>query len=101
MTHLKLTTVAAALALISGLSAQAYATAITPSPTIVSGDKTFDNFTCSVTGGKAYPSASGATKCGSERGEFVLEQITNTIASGGTDDRFSPLLDRVPAAFPG
>jgi hypothetical protein len=50
---------------------------------------------------KAYPSASGAKKCGSERGEAVLEQITDKIASGGTDDRFSPFLDRVPAALPG
>jgi hypothetical protein len=35
---------------------------------------------------KAYPSASGATKCGSERGEFVIEQMTNNLAAGGTDD---------------
>src|SRR5713226_8186965 len=45
--------IAAALssAVLAGLSAQAYATPITPSPTIVSGDKTFNNFTCNVVGG--------------------------------------------------
>jgi hypothetical protein len=43
---------------------------------------------------KAYPSASGTTKCCSRGGEFVLEQITNITASASHDDRLSTLLDR-------
>jgi hypothetical protein len=48
---------------------------------------------------KAYPSASGSTKCCSRGGGFVIEQITNMYASGGRDDRLSPLPDRVPTAL--
>src|SRR6516225_8089834 len=33
------------------LATSAYAVPITPSPTIVSGNETFNNFTCNVTGG--------------------------------------------------
>jgi hypothetical protein len=49
----------------------------------------------------AYPPASGATECCDGRGRFVLEQITNITTFGGPDDRFSPFLDRVPAALLG
>jgi len=48
---------------------------------------------------KAYPSASGSTKCCSRGGGFAIEQITNIYASGGRDDRLSPLPDRVPTAL--
>src|SRR5712672_873369 len=48
---------------------------------------------------KAYPSASGSTKCCSRGGGFGIEQITNICASGGRDDRLSPLPDRVPTAL--
>lgn len=50
---------------------------------------------------KAYPSASGATKCCSRRGGFVIEQRTNIMAWDAADDRLSPLPDRVPAALSG
>jgi hypothetical protein len=40
-----------------GLAGAAYADAIVPSPTIVSGDKTFSNFTCSVSSGASLACA--------------------------------------------
>jgi hypothetical protein len=40
-----------------GLASSAYADPITPSPTIVSGDKTFNNFTCSVSPGASLTCA--------------------------------------------
>ena len=49
----------------------------------------------------AYPPASGATECCDGRSRSVIEQITNITAFGGPDDRFSPFLDRVPAALLG
>jgi len=47
---------------------------------------------------QTYPSASGATRCCSRWGEFVIEQITNPL-HGDQDDRLSPFLNRVPTAF--
>ena len=58
-----------------------------------------NSVTLSGTSAKAYPSASGATKCCNRRGWFVIEHITNISSSGDADDRLSSLVDRVPAAL--
>jgi hypothetical protein len=50
---------------------------------------------------EAYPAASGATKCCDEASRGVIEHITNLANSGGSDDRLSPLVDRVPGALCG
>jgi hypothetical protein len=74
-----------------GLAGAAYADAIIPSPTIVSGDKTFNNFTCSVSPGASLTCANiGVTEHTSAppditTGDFGI-RIQGAFNSGTTSE---------------